>query len=186
MNEYDLKEAIIELIELDDEIAYRLFTEIKSYDDSISLDEMYPFDEEFFMTFFSEKDPMEICRATYFGDIQSWNDEWIGFNTYGNLISMSDYDYRRAIQDHAEEIAERTIELCDHIDLPSEIQDLVDECLYDDDDDEESLNTKPIIRKPSKPKTAAKKSPSKKPAKKVVSKPKAKKPTPKKAVPRRK
>ena len=47
-------------------------------------DMLYDFDEEFFEMAFEGKEPMEICRATFFGDIKSWSDEYIRFNSYGN------------------------------------------------------------------------------------------------------
>lgn len=47
-------------------------------------EEWYDFDEEFFNTFFTE--PMDAVRAWHFGgDDNSWNDEYIHFNAYGNL-----------------------------------------------------------------------------------------------------
>lgn len=48
------------------------------------------FDEEFFETF---KSPIEAARATYFGDIKSWNDPYIRLNVYGNLESTNEIDY---------------------------------------------------------------------------------------------
>lgn len=53
-------------------------------------DMIYNFDEEFFDMAFSS--PMDAARATFFGNIQSWNDEYIRFNAYGNLESLSEYD----------------------------------------------------------------------------------------------
>lgn len=55
---------------------------------------LYDFDEEFFEMAFEGKEPMEICRATFFGNIESWSDGYIRFNAYGNLESVSDYDAR--------------------------------------------------------------------------------------------
>lgn len=55
-------------------------------------EEIFSFDEEFFETFFSGSSAIEVARAVFFGKIQSWNDEYIKFNAYGNLESMSTYD----------------------------------------------------------------------------------------------
>jgi hypothetical protein len=65
---------------------------------------IHSFDEEFFETYFS--DPMEAARATFFGEIQSWSDEYIRFNAYGNLESLSEYDALKEIEDYLEEIFE--------------------------------------------------------------------------------
>lgn len=67
---------------------------------------VYDFDEEFFEMAFEGKEPMEICRATFFGNITSWNDEYIRFNAYGNLESLSEYDAVEVAEDHVNEIYE--------------------------------------------------------------------------------
>lgn len=50
--------------------------------------ELYDFDDSFFETYFSNQ-PIEAARAVHFGNIQSWNDDYIYFNGYGNLESTS-------------------------------------------------------------------------------------------------
>lgn len=65
---------------------------------------LYDFDEEFFEMAFEGKEPMEICRATFFGNITSWNDEYIRFNAYGNLESLSEFDAVKEAEDYIEEI----------------------------------------------------------------------------------
>ena len=69
---------------------------------------LYDFDDEFFEMAFEGKEPMEICRATFFGHITSWNDEYIRFNAYGNLESLSEYDAVEEIYEYdaVEEIYE--------------------------------------------------------------------------------
>lgn len=64
--------------------------------------EIHSFDEEFFYTYFN--DPMEAARATFFGEIESWSDEYIKFNAYGNLESMSEHEVLGEIDDYLEEI----------------------------------------------------------------------------------
>lgn len=63
---------------------------------------IYSFDEEFFNIYFSN--PMEAARATFFGKIESWSDEYIKFNAYGNLKSMSEYEALEEIDNYLEEI----------------------------------------------------------------------------------
>lgn len=62
------------------------------------------FDEEFFNTYFDGVEPIEICRATFFGNIQSWNDDYIRFNAYGNLESVSEFDAEDYVNDYIEDI----------------------------------------------------------------------------------
>lgn len=63
-------------------------------------DEVYSFDEEFFELFFSNSSAIEVARAVYFGKIQSWGDDYIKFNGYGNLESMSSYDVVKDTEDY--------------------------------------------------------------------------------------
>ena len=89
MNESEL-EKIFKYIELD--------YENKSDSEKVSFwneycseqsneDEIYDFDDEFFELFFSNK-PMEAARAASFGDV-NWSDDYISFDGYGNLKSLS-------------------------------------------------------------------------------------------------
>ena len=83
--------------------------------------EIYSFDEEFFYTYFN--DPMEAARATFFGEIESWSDEYIKFNAYGNLESLSEGEVLNKINDHIEDI----------FDNPDTWKDYIE----DDEDEEE-------------------------------------------------
>ena len=50
------------------------------------------FDEEFWDIYFHD-DPYEAARAVYFGNIQSWDDNYIRFNGYNNLETTNEIDY---------------------------------------------------------------------------------------------
>ena len=67
---------------------------------------LYDFDEEFFNMAFEGKEPIEICRATFFGKINSWSDEYIRFNAYGNLESLSEFDAAEEAEDYIDDIYE--------------------------------------------------------------------------------
>ena len=54
--------------------------------------------------FFS--DPIEAARAVYFGNIESWIDEYIRFNGYGNLESLSESQAASFADDFTDEIYE--------------------------------------------------------------------------------
>ena len=90
---------------------------------------LYSFDEDFFSMAFSN--PMEAARATYFGDIESWNDEYIRFNAYGNLESLSEYSVEGEIEYYIEDIFEHPDVWEDYID------DDEDEENEDEDEDED-------------------------------------------------
>lgn len=67
---------------------------------------LYDFDEEFFNMAFEGKEPIEICRAAFFGKINSWSDEYIRFNAYGKLESLSEFDAAEEAEDYVDDIYE--------------------------------------------------------------------------------
>lgn len=64
-----------------------------------------PFDDDFWETYFKDN-PYEAARATYFGNIQNWNDEYIRFDGYHNLETTNSIDY----EPYQEEILESWLE----------------------------------------------------------------------------
>lgn len=54
---------------------------------------------------------VDIARATFFGDINSWNDDWFYFDGYGNFASMSEYDYEKEILNEEEDIIDEFLRL---------------------------------------------------------------------------
>ena len=89
---------------------------------------LHDFDEEFFEMAFGN-DPIEAARATFFGDIQNWSDEYIRFNAYGNLESLSEYDAVEEAEDHVDDIYEYE-DVWDYIETEE-----------DEDEDEEDEDT---------------------------------------------
>ena len=104
--------------ELDNSVKVSIYREylVEQGDEPI-----WNFDEEFFDVSFSN--PMDAARATYFGEIQSWSDEYIRFNAYGNLESLSEHEVLGEIEDYMEEIYDNGYLWSDYIE--------------DDDEDEE-------------------------------------------------
>ena len=82
----------------DEKIAIYHTYQVETQQDGVIED----FDDEFFNIYFSS--PMEAARATYFGHIESWSDEYIRFNAYGNLESLSEYEVLGEIENELEEI----------------------------------------------------------------------------------
>lgn len=97
----------------------QLTQEVNSWDQSLESYEVMDFDDYFFDTYFEGK-PEEAARATFFGNIENWNDEYIRFNGYGNLESLSDYAYEKELLEGADEIIERALELLDAGDIDAD------------------------------------------------------------------
>lgn len=101
-----------------------LFDELNNVD-QISLANLYfsecdpdnyihDFEEEFLNEYFSS--PADAASAVFFGNIQSWNDPYIRFNGYGNLVSMSEREAAERAQMVVNEIYEN-IDFSDYIDM---------------------------------------------------------------------
>lgn len=92
--------------------------EVNSWDSSLDSYEVMEFDDDFFSTYFEGR-PEEAARATFFGNIQNWMDDYIRFNGYGNLESLNSYQYEKELEEGADEIISRAVELHDegHLEL---------------------------------------------------------------------
>jgi hypothetical protein len=99
----------------------QLVQEVNSWDGSLDSYAVYDFDDDFFDTYFEGK-PEEAARATFFGKIQNWMDDYIRFNGYGNLESLSEYQYTQELVRGADEIISYALEVADHIDLEDILQ----------------------------------------------------------------
>jgi hypothetical protein len=75
---------------------------------------------------------MDAARATFFGDIKNWSDEYIRFNGYGNLESVSEYDVDEEIEGYLEDIFEHEDTWEDYIDNEED---------EDDDEDDTAIWT---------------------------------------------
>lgn len=60
------------------------------------------FDDDFFESYFSS--PAEAARATFFGEIDSWNANYVQFNGYGNIEASSYLDDMISVHDLANHI----------------------------------------------------------------------------------
>ena len=88
--EYDVSSLIDKLREIESTEYYEIDLEI------------YEFTEEFF-----EETGMsiyDVARAVYFGNIKGWNDDYIGFNGYGNFETYSETDYQSQIDMYVKDL----------------------------------------------------------------------------------
>lgn len=95
---------------MDTDMLEELVNECNSWNDSLEEYQVYSFDEEFFELYFSGN-VIDAVRATYFGNIQNWRDEYIRFNAYGNLESMNEWQYHNMLKENVEDIVETSLDL---------------------------------------------------------------------------
>lgn len=83
--------------------------EVNSWNGELEFLSVWENDDEFFNTFFSGE-PMNVARAIHYGDY-SYNDTYVTFDGYGNLVSYTDYQVEELLKDHKEEIIKSYNEL---------------------------------------------------------------------------
>jgi hypothetical protein len=91
------------------ELLKNLVSECNSWDSSLDYLRVEENDEEFFNIYFEGR-PQEVARSVYFGDYR-YCDEYVYFNGYGNLESMTGWQYEDKLKENANEIIERALEL---------------------------------------------------------------------------
>ena len=99
--------------------------EINSWNGSLSNLEAFPNDEDFFDIFFGQ-DVMGAVRAVQYGDYNI-NDDYVGFDGYGNLVSFNYSDYVGELKAEVDVIAELLIEYHDNLYISDELVDLIEE-----------------------------------------------------------
>ena len=55
-------------------------------------------------------EPIEILRMAHFGEF-NWNDDYFTINGYGNLESISEFEFKKELEDNHDEIVERYSQL---------------------------------------------------------------------------
>lgn len=121
----NVKQFLLENIEILKDVV----RELSSWDGSLDHLDVHHNDEEFFNTFFDGR-PAEAVRASYYGEY-NYMDDYVRFNGYGNLESLSEYDYEQELKDEINDIVELLIEKQSHLHLDDELEELLEE-----DDDE--------------------------------------------------
>lgn len=125
------KDKLLELAGKDVDILRRLAQVSNSWDGSLEEFDVQEFDDEFFNTYFEGK-PMEAVRAWHFGgDDNNWSDEYIRFNGYGNLETLSEWQLEKELEDSAEYIIDTALAIEDDY-----VQDEIKEILAENEDEE--------------------------------------------------
>ena len=103
------KETILEYLKENTDVIRDLVRECNSWNGSLEDYDYYENDEEFFNMFFANK-PFEAVKATNSRDYHYIND-YVRFNVYGNLHSVSEYELKEELQEGVEEIFDTWYEL---------------------------------------------------------------------------
>lgn len=93
--------------------------EVNAWDGTLENFAVYNFDDDFINDYFPS--PAEAVRACYFGNIKNWLDDYIRFNGYGNLESLTEWEYKDELQQYSQEIIEVANECLENLDIPKEL-----------------------------------------------------------------
>jgi hypothetical protein len=90
-----------------------LVDQIRSYNGMFDDLVCYENDRDFFETFFYNN-PFEVAMSISFGNYR-YNDELVRFDAYGNLKTLSDYEYEEELFDSKEDILTELIDVWNEI-----------------------------------------------------------------------
>lgn len=132
MTTTNVREKVTEyLLENVDELR-QIANEIHSYSGDLEHLQFWENDEEFFETFFSHN-PMEAVRAAFYGDFR-YADPYVRFDGYGNLESLEEYQIEDELKNNVDEIIDLMIENKGNIDLPDEVEELLEQMEEDEEE----------------------------------------------------
>ena len=102
---------------------FEIVSQINSYDGSLQhLDFLYMEDLDMYLDGLT---PTDIANKIFFGDFNP-NHEYFKFNGYENLESFDEWELNKELFDNIDEIIERIIDLKDEIELPEEIENILE------------------------------------------------------------
>ena len=82
---------------------------INNYDNRLKNLDYQENSEDFFSAYYSNN-PYEVARAVYYGDY-NFNDEYVKINVYGNLESISEYEFNDLVEEYKEEIISEYLDI---------------------------------------------------------------------------
>ena len=106
--------------------------EINCYNGSLDYLEVYENDEYFFNDFFTN--PYDVLQKTYYGNYD-FNDYYVRFDDYGNLESLSQWEYEEELRDCIDEIVENLLDIYYNICISDRLEELIEE--YEEEKEEE-------------------------------------------------
>ena len=102
---------------------FEIVSQINSYDSSLQhLEFLYMEDLDMYLDGLT---PTDIANKIFFGDFNP-NHEYFKFNGYENLESFDEWELNKELFDNIDEIIERIIDLKDEIELPEEIENILE------------------------------------------------------------
>ena len=95
--------------EVDEKTLWGMVDEVNGYNGALDHLRVSYNDEEFFNTYFYNN-PMEAARSVSFGEY-NFNDEYVRFNGYMNLVSLDEWQLNRELRENKEDIIDEYLRL---------------------------------------------------------------------------
>lgn len=86
-----------------------MLQEVNNCDSRLDFIKVYENDAEFFEMFFHDS-AYELAQKISYG-VYDFNDQYVRFDGYGNIESLSDYEYEKEIEGYRDEILDAYKEL---------------------------------------------------------------------------
>ena len=102
---------------------FEIVSQINSYDSSLQHLEFLNMED--LDMYLDGLTPTDIANKIFFGDFNP-NHEYFRFNGYENLESFDEWELNKELFDNIDEIIERIIDLKDEIELPKEIENILE------------------------------------------------------------
>lgn len=120
-----IKDKVTDYLLNDMEELESVVRELNSWNGCLDHLDVHHNDEDFFNTFFEDR-PAEAVRAAHYGEYK-YMDEYVRFNVYGNLESLSEWAYKRELEDNVDEVVENLMNYAHHLCLSSDLQEILEE-----------------------------------------------------------
>lgn len=134
MNYEKLKEVLME--QVDEKTLLEMTDEVNGYNGRLDHLRVSYNDEEFFNTYFCNN-PMEAVRSVSFGEY-NFNDEYVRFNGYGNLVTLDEWQLHRELRESKEDIIDEYLRLLEENSIDDYyIKDYLSQVEEDEEDEEE-------------------------------------------------
>ena len=127
-----MKEKLENMLLSDMELIESIVREINSYSGSLEFLEVYDMEE--FDCIAEIYSPLEIANKIHYGKFNP-NDSYFRYDNYSNFESLSSWEIEDEYRTYIDEIIEALLRDKDDINLPRELEIIVN--LYDFDEDEE-------------------------------------------------
>ena len=125
INKNEIVEKMERYLKSNLEEARNIVSQINGWDESLEELYVYSMSEFDYVIECSDLSPTELICKVQCGDFNP-NDDYFTFDSLANLVSYSEYEYEKLVEEYIPEIVDRYIELSGHIYADEEMEALME------------------------------------------------------------